>query len=105
MFHQNEKSITLFRSSSSNPMKSYTPFISLRVSTNSYNPDELNSRMTELIFKLETVYTSLEEEEMMTDTLKFMKNDMRNQNHCDRMKINNIMPNVRDLENSLETLA
>ena len=61
--------------------------------------------MTELIFKLETVYTSLEEEEMMTDTLKFMKNDMRNQNHCDRMKINNIMPNVRDLENSLETLA
>lgn len=61
--------------------------------------------MTDLVFKLEGIYNLIEEEDMITDTLKFMKATMKNQNHSDHSKIIDIMPNVRDLENSLETLA
>jgi hypothetical protein len=77
MMAQHEKSFTVFNSTTANPMKSYTPFLSLRVSTSGYEPDELNSRMTELIISLEKVFTIIEEEEMMTDTLKYMKLDLR----------------------------
>lgn len=75
MLHK--KSFQNFGIKSTNSMKSFHPFLSLRVQTTGNELNELNEKLQGLIKNLDEIYIKIEEENMQQETLFHMKQTIR----------------------------
>ena len=58
--------------------------------------------METLISNLENIYSQQEREDLQTDILGKMRGDMLLQKDCDQFALSKILPDVRDMSNTLQ---
>eukprot|EP00347_Sterkiella_histriomuscorum_P012370 403368847 len=100
---KHKKSFNTFQFMSINSMKSFTPFMSLRVSITGNDIEELSDKMRQLIDKLDKISTQQDEEDYQIDVLKQMKQELTVQKKFDHVQLTMILPNVKDMSNTLQT--